>query len=224
MENKQFNLRINRDFNISELKTYEAICITGTDTGIGKTVVTGLLAKKLSKMINVTTQKWIQSGDLDHPDIQTHDNLSGINHVSDVSNDRQVYSFKTPASPHLAAKIEGESIQLQALMNATNRLKATHDMVLVETSGGILVPLNETETTADVISDMRLPTIIVIPNKLGTINHSLLTIHYLKQRNVDILGFILNQMESGESIIHEDNPKIIQEFSQLKQIGVCQHI
>ena len=224
MENKQFNLSINSDFKISELKTYEAICITGTDTGIGKTVVTGLLAKELSKVANVTTQKWIQSGDLDHSDIQTHDNLSGINHVSNMSNDRQVYSFKTPASPHLAAKIENESIQSQALMNATNRLKATHDMVLVETSGGILVPLNETETTADVISDMQLPTIIVIPNKLGTINHSLLTIHYLKQRNVNILGFILNQMESGESIIHEDNPKTIQQFSQLKQVGVCQYI
>ena len=87
-----------------------------------------------------------------------------------------------------------------------------------------MVPLNGTETTADVIFKMELPTIVVIPNKLGTINHSLLTINYLKLRNINILGFILNQMESGESIIHEDNPVVIQKFSQLRKIGTCQQI
>ena len=224
MENKRFNLSFEEGFDINELKENAAICITGTDTGIGKTVVTGLLAKELSRTTNVTTQKWVQSGDLDHPDIQTHDNLSGIKHSSNPSNNRQVYSFKTPASPHLAAKIEGKKIQSDVLISATENLMKTYDMILVETSGGILVPLNGTETTADVIFKMELPTIVVIPNKLGTINHSLLTINYLKLRNINILGFILNQMESGESIIHEDNPVVIQKFSQLRKIGTCQQI
>jgi dethiobiotin synthetase len=224
MESKPFYLSINSDFNICELKTYKAICITGTDTGIGKTVVTGLLAKELSKMMNITTQKWVQSGGLDHPDIQTHDNFSGITHLSDVSNDRQVYSFKTPASPHLAAKIEGQNIQLQELMNATNRLKATHDMVLVETSGGIMVPLNGKETTGDIIKHMALPTIVVVPNKLGTINHTLLTIHYLNSKEIPILGLIINQIEAEHSIIHDNNPKTIQEFGKIPIIATCHQL
>lgn len=214
-----FRLTIEKGIDLNQLCCHPAICITGTDTGIGKTVVTGLLAKELSRKKSVITQKWVQAGDLDHPDIEIHDQLSGAMHHANP--DRQVVSLKTAASPHLAAAIDDTRVDQLALISATKRLIETYDMVLVETSGGIMVPLNEEETFGDVIANMALPTIVVVPNKLGTINHTLLTIHYLKSKKIPIIGLILNQIEKDYSIIHDNNPKTIQIFSKMPIIATC---
>lgn len=195
------------------------ICITGTSTGIGKTVFTGLLAQEVGKKKSVVTQKWVQSGDLDAPDIHTHDRLSLARIDSKWSVDRQVYSFKTAVSPHLAAKLENTDIQPEQLKNATQRLSDAFDVVLIETSGGIMVPIQGVVTTGDIVSEMEVPTIVVIPNVLGCINHALLTLDYLIQKNIPILGFIMNQFDGGVSEMHRDNPAIITKISGVQQIG-----
>ena len=218
---ERFKLLIHQD-KLEQLTAYPAICITGTDTGIGKTVVTGLLAKEFARTKKVVTQKWIQSGDLDSPDIKAHDELSGLIIGDEYASDRQVYSFKTPASPHLAASIENTIIQPDQLINATYRLKDAHDIVLVETSGGIMVPLNQTLTVGDVVTQMKLPTIIVVPNKLGTINHTLLTAYYIKQNNIPLLGFIVNNFGKPTTDIEKDNPNIISQIMNLPCLGKVQ--
>ena len=212
-------MRLDTTLKFEQYLNHEEICITGTDTGIGKTVVTGLLAKKLAETKKVVTQKWVQSGDLDNPDIKTHDKLSGLSISSEFIKDRQVYSFKTPASPHLAASIENTCIQPQKLVQATHRLKAAFDTVLIETSGGVMVPLSESMTIGDVIASISLPTIIVVPNKLGTINHTLLTAHYLKTNNIPLVGFILNNFEPSSDAISRDNPKIISKLMNMPHIA-----
>ena len=208
-----FQLKLTSDF--ATISQHKVICITGTDTGIGKTVVTGLLAKELASHGSVVTQKWVQSGDLDSPDIKTHDQLSGHMHDAKLLSNRQVYSFNNPVSPHLAAKLANETINPTKLIQASHRLAEQFDTVLVETSGGIMVPLTEDETTGDIVSQMKIPTIVVVPNKLGTINHTLLTINYLKQHQIPVLGFIMNQFDQCESQLQVDNPSIIHKLSDV---------
>ena len=187
----QFKLTLSPHIEINALPPI--ICITGTSTGIGKTILTGLLALEISKKKSVVTQKWVQSGDLDSPDIAIHDTISTLKINPKWHCDRQVYSFKDPVSPHLAAKLSGTTIQPDHLKNATDRLSTSFDVVLIETSGGIMVPMTDALTTGDIISDFHLPTIVVIPNVLGCINHALLTLNYLDKKNIPILGFIINE-------------------------------
>ena len=219
-----FSFSLNQEVDIQSIISNQMICITGTDTGIGKTVVTGLLAKKCHAHKSVVTQKWVQSGDLDSPDIQTHDQLSTQIIDTKWLSDRQVYSFDDPVSPHLAARLANQTIDPDMLKQATNRLVTSFDMVLVETSGGIMVPLTDSITTGDVVAEMGMPTIVVVPNKLGTINHSLLTLNYLKQRQVSVLGFIMNQFDTNQSPLQADNPRIIQALSNVKWMGTIRHL
>ena len=216
---KSFQLTLTAD--IATITAHNVICVTGTDTGIGKTVVTGLLAKELASQGTVVTQKWVQSGDLDSPDISTHDTISNLNYDRKYIIDRQVYSFNDPVSPHLAARLANQTIETELLKSATHRLADKFDTVLVETSGGIMVPLSESVTTGDLVADMKLPTIVVVPNKLGTINHSLLTMQYLTHHKVPIIGFIINQFDVKQSQLHADNPKIIHAISNQVCIGIC---
>ena len=216
---KSFQLTLTAD--IATITAHNVICVTGTDTGIGKTVVTGLLAKELASQGTVVTQKWVQSGDLDSPDISTHDTISNLNYDRKYIIDRQVYSFNDPLSPHLAARLANQTIETELLKSATHRLADKFDTVLVETSGGIMVPLSESVTTGDLVADMKLPTIVVVPNKLGTINHSLLTMQYLTHHKVPIIGFIINQFDVKQSQLHADNPKIIHAISNQVCIGIC---
>ena len=216
---KSFQLTLTSD--IATITAHNVICVTGTDTGIGKTVVTGLLAKELASQGTVVTQKWVQSGDLDSPDISTHDTISNLNYDRKYIIDRQVYSFNDPLSPHLAARLANQTIETELLKSATHRLADKFDTVLVETSGGIMVPLSESVTTGDLVADMKLPTIVVVPNKLGTINHSLLTMQYLTHHKVPIIGFIINQFDVKQSQLHADNPKIIHAISNQVCIGIC---
>ena len=211
--NHSFQLTLTSDLAI--IKQHRIICITGTDTGIGKTVLTGLLAKELASHGSVVTQKWVQSGDLAAPDIQTHDQLSEQAQDAKWLGDRQVYSFNDPVSPHLAAKLARKTIEPGLLKSATHRLTSAFDTVLVETSGGIMVPLTENVTTGDVVSQMKIPTIVVVPNKLGTINHTLLTLNYLEQSQIPVLGFIMNQFNQRESQLQVDNPSIIHKLSSV---------
>ena len=211
--NHSFQLKLTSD--LASIKQHKIICITGTDTGIGKTIATGLLAKELASHGSVVTQKWVQSGDLDSPDIKTHDQLSEQVQDAKWLDDRQVYSFNNPVSPHLAARLANQTIEPGLLKSATHRLADAFDTVLVETSGGIMVPLSESMTTGDLVTDMKLPTIVVVPNKLGTINHALLTMNYLKQHQIPVLGFIMNHFDLCESQLQVDNPSVIHKLSDV---------
>jgi dethiobiotin synthetase len=157
-----------------------AIFITGTDTGIGKTVVSGLLARYiLEKGESVITQKWIQTGSSGIPlDIKTHLKIMGKNkdyikgHLSDIS----PYVFEFPASPHLAGKIEGRVISKEKIIKSFKRLSSKFDWVIVEGTGGVLVPFSSKGLIIDLAAKLDLHVLLVAGNKLGSINHTLMSI------------------------------------------------
>lgn len=160
--------------------------VTGTDTGIGKTIFSAALAGALG------TPYWkpIQSGLEDETDSETVASLAGIPVLAEA------YRLVTPASPHLAAEIDGVTIDAHALTPPPGDL-------LVEGAGGALVPVTRSLLYADLFARWQIPVIVCARTALGTINHSLLTIEALRTRRVPIHGiaFIGDAVEESEAII-----------------------
>ena len=203
----------------------KAIFITGTDTGVGKTLVTGLLARYfLDKGKSAITQKWVQSGSEKFPrDIATHLKLMGKNksYIKNNLSDVCLYVFKLAASPHLAAVKERKSIRVDEIKRSLRALGGKFDWVIVEGVGGALVPLNKNKLVIDIVKELKLPILVVVGNKLGAINHTLLTIEALKRRKIKILGLVFNNLsKKGNKTILENNPKIIEAISKEKVLGI----
>lgn len=199
------------------------VFVTGTDTEIGKTLVTGLLARAwLDQGLRVITQKWVQSGCVGFSeDIDTHLDLMGLTRddVRDVQEAICPYLFPLPASGHLAAEDAGQSIDPEVLKRHYHSLEGTYDRVVVEGMGGLLVPYNRQTMIVDVVQDLNLPVLIVAKNKLGSVNHCLLTIEALQRRELPILGVVYNGPEGGGDAITQDNPRIVQEISGAPILG-----
>jgi dethiobiotin synthetase len=199
-----------------------ALFITGTDTDVGKTIVTAYLARALAESgAKISTQKWVQCGG-DTPDISTHDAiLSPLNALSEIEYhvQRNPYHFAAPVSPHLAAKLAGQIIDPEMILSATHALSAKVDCLLIEGSGGLLVPLSNTLTQADLIASEQIPTILVVANKVGCINHALLTIEAMRSRKIPIKGLIFNQITATTSDATIDNPGKIAQLSGIPILG-----
>jgi len=185
-----------------------SLFVTGTDTGVGKTVVCGLLAgyfKACGK--KVVIQKWIQTGSRAS---------SGL---------VRPYVFKFPASPHLSASLEKKLIRPAKIKESFKDLKKRFDFVIVEGLGGVLVPYNSKKLVIDIARDLKLPVLIVVGNKLGAINHTLLTIEAVKSRGIKIAGVIFNNTSlKGNKLILKDNPKIVELISAQKILGTLPFI
>ena len=202
----------------------KAIFITGTDTGVGKTLVTGLLARYLSvKGINVITQKWVQTGCLDmSEDVFDHLKIMAKdpNEFKDKMQDMAPQIFKHPASPHLAANMEGLKVDEALIKSSFGRLKYAFDAVIVEGSGGIMVPLSNDRLILDLVQELSLQVLIVAENRLGAINQTLLTVEALKTRGLDIAGIIFNRLSAnGDETVLEDNKRIVSKFSGIEVLG-----
>ncbi|NQT32407.1 MAG: dethiobiotin synthase [Candidatus Omnitrophica bacterium] len=202
----------------------KGIFITGTDTGVGKTVVTGLLGRYLlDEGVNAVTQKWIQTGcDSVSEDIIAHEKLmgEGSGRFKEFYPDMAPYIFKYPASPHLAASLEGENIDPVKITGSFYRLSDKFDIVLAEGAGGVMVPLNGEMTISDIAGELKLPVLIVAENRLGAINQTLLTVEAVRVRNLKILGIVFNRpSSSGDEFILNDNLKIIEKLSGERVFG-----
>ena len=160
--------------------------VTGTDTGIGKTIFSAALAGAL----NIPYWKPIQSGLEEETDSEAVARLAG------VPVRPEAHRLATPASPHLAAEIDGVVIDPDALTPPEGDL-------IIEGAGGALVPVTRNLLYADLFARWRIPVIVCARTGLGTINHSLLTIEALKHRGVPIRGiaFLGDPMRDSESII-----------------------
>lgn len=200
-----------------------SVFITGTDTGVGKTTVCGRLAAYLRSLgMNVITQKWVQTGCGASDDVEMHSlTPSGTTLSADELADLRVpYRLKYPASPHLAAAIEGIRIDIARVEAAHEKLSRHFELVVVEGSGGALVPMTETVLMADVAARLGLPAVIVAHNKLGCINHVLLTIEALRSRGLRIVGLIFNRIgsECDETILM-DNIRITAQLGGVPVLG-----
>ena len=169
--------------------------VTGTDTGVGKTLATGLLARfLLSRGERVLTMKLVQTGCDGVPeDLELHRRLMGTGPApEDASGLACPYVLKFPASPHLAARLEGIEIAPARLAAAARRLEARCDRLLVEGAGGLCVPLADEVTTLDFVAGQGWPVAVVAPARLGSLNHILLTLARLAERAVAVRGLVYN--------------------------------
>lgn len=198
--------------------------VTGTDTGVGKTLVTGLLARYfIEKGCGTITQKWVQTGsEGGSEDILAHFRIMGspVDKFSVHMPDMAPYIFKLPAAPHLAALEEGSKIEPAVIQAAFRRLSGHFEFVIAEGAGGALVPVNEKMTMLDIAKQLDLPVIIVAENKLGAINQCLLTVEAAQKRALEITGIIFNRMNNSyDERIMRDNPYIISKFTGAEFLG-----
>jgi len=203
----------------------KGIFVTGTDTGTGKTVLTGLLARyMLEKGHNVITQKWVETGcpEFISTDAGSHLKIMGCdkNDIKDYLDCISPYVFKTAASPHLACSIEHKRINPDKIIKSFKCLSRDFDFVIVEGIGGVLVPFNKKKLVIDIAKKLDLAVLIVAQNKLGAINHTLLAIEALRRRNIKILGIVFNNLKNGNKIVLKDNPLIVKALSKEKIFGV----
>ena len=193
----------NRNLNFKKMsfKNNLKFIICGTDTDVGKTLISSFFVRGLKSFY----WKPIQSGIETETDSQSILRLSGIKKEKIL---KEAYIFEKPVSPHWAAEIDGKKIDINLL-----NLPKIDGSIVIETAGGLMVPITRNFLQIDQIRKWNLPVIIVCRSSLGTLNHTLLTIEALKKRNIKILGLIIN----GEK--HLDNPKTLREFSKLPIIA-----
>ena len=169
----------------------QSLIVIGTDTNVGKTVFAAALADALGAHY----WKPVQAGLTPETDSQT------VAHLGGLSPDRimpEVWRLPTPASPHIAARAAGIKIDVAALLPPQG---VAH--VIIETAGGVMVPLTEDFLTIDLLTRWRLPTILVARTELGTINHSLLTLEALRHRYIAVQGvaFVGNEDAAAQKTI-----------------------
>jgi dethiobiotin synthetase len=199
-----------------------AVFITGTDTGVGKTVVAGLLGRYLlDKGLRAITQKWVQTGgtaDIDvHLKLMDRTKKDIIKYLPYM----MPYRFKFAASAHLAARLENKRIEPAKIKNSFRLLAKEFDFVIVEGLGGALVPYNGRKLLTDIVGELGLAVVIVAENKLGAINHTLLTAEAIKSRAMKIAGIVFNTRSRRENkIVLEDNPRIIKLLTAERIAGV----
>lgn len=207
----------------------KGIFVTGTDTGVGKTIVSGLLARYLlEKGCNAITQKWIQTGCRDNlaSDVKLHLKIMHRSENGLVDYFRLIspYTFKVPSSPHLASRIENKIINSGKIIKSFKSLLRCFDFVIVEGVGGALVPFNKKSFVIDIAKQLGLPVLVVAQNKLGAINHTLLTVEALEKRKIKILGIIFNNLKKDNKRVIEDNPRIIKALAKQRIFGVLPYI
>lgn len=175
--------------------------VSGIDTDIGKTVATGVLAKQLLHQgKSVITQKPVQTGCQNiADDIAVHRKIMGIS-LQEADKQRltmpEIFSY--PASPHLAARLDGRALDLDKIRTATQQLAAQYEIVLVEGAGGLMVPLTENLLTIDYIQQQAYPVILVTSGRLGSINHTLLSFSALKQYGIQLHSLIFNHIHDSK--------------------------
>ena len=204
--------------------------ITGTGTGVGKTVVTACLLTVLKRMkINAGFMKPIETGvDPACYSIANSDTefLLHTAQTGDPVDQVCPYRFKTAASPWQATLLDGcDPIDEKVIQDKFCQLTDKHDLVLVEGIGGLMVPIRENYMVADLIVDLQLPALVVSPVQLGAVNHTLLTLEAAKKYGIDVKGIIFNPTDnSAKTLAEEGQNEIIERLSGTKILGECPFI
>lgn len=186
----------------------DRVFVTGTDTGVGKTVVAAVLVAGC----NADYWKPVQTGCTELTD------SDWIRSVVGLAAERihpEAYRFDPPLSPHAAAKMTGTEIDIQRISIPTSR------SLIVEGAGGVLVPINHKQTMVNLMSQLALPVLVVARSTLGTINHTLLSVAQLRQVGIDPFGVVLNgppNSSNREAIEHFGKLPVIAEIEPLETI------
>ena len=197
-----------------------SVFITGTDTGVGKTVVAAsLLAAARARGINAAPMKPVQTGCVRRgrrllaPDLEFCLSAADLNPAPQERLWMCPYRFMMASSPHLAAAHAGAHIQKETIRTHFRKILKIFDTAIVEGAGGVLAPINEKNTMLDIMKALRLPVLLVARAGLGTINHTLLSLAELRRAKLTIIGIVLVQSTPGKSgVIEKDNVRTIEKL------------
>lgn len=173
--------------------------ITGTDTGVGKTLVAcALLHAFAARGLRVVGMKPVAAGAQLKNAVWINDDVEQLIAASNVAAPREVlnpYCFELPIAPHIAAGLQNKTITNRCLCENYKRLSALADIVIVEGAGGFCVPLNDHETSADLARDLALPVVLVVGMRLGCLNHALLTAEAIRARGLTVAAWVANVLD-----------------------------
>ncbi len=177
------------------------VFLTGTDTGVGKTFVTALLTESLRRTgIQAVAVKPFCCGDRADIDLLR----TASNKVISEAETTPVW-LPSPVAPSVAARLEGKCVSLDSLSSWFHRLSHTYPAIIVEGAGGWLVPINDSDTIADLAVRLDLPVVPVVANRLGCLNHALLTLECIRSRNLKCPGIILNTLAENSDLATQTN-------------------
>ncbi len=199
--------------------------VTGTGTDIGKTYVTSLLAEyTTARGLSTAVMKPAQTGMTDPRNGDLGKVKERAPGILDLPMELACpYCLEFESSPHLAAELAGVEIDLQKIASAYSEIRKRFnpDVILLESAGGIYVPLNQREIMADIPARLGIPVIIVADAALGTINHTVLTINELRRRDVEVRGVIVNRVPDDPGILIRDNFKMIEKLGRTEILALA---
>ncbi|WP_246358997.1 dethiobiotin synthase [Paenibacillus phytorum] len=215
--------------NKVNMGSIRGLFVTGTDTGVGKTIVTAAITAALrAEGLNAGVWKPVQSGALLGSGVTDAERLLQSTGINERPEAVAPFTFEAPLTPMLAAKHAGVTFTLEELISAGEPLAKRYEALLIEGAGGVAVPLTDDALVVDLISELHIPALIVARSSLGTINHTLLTASFLRHHAIPIVGVIMNDGELTER--HDDpsadtNAELIEQYSGLKVLGrfPCMH-
>lgn len=185
--------------------------LTGTDTGVGKTFATALLTRALRQAGHGTLAlKPLCSGERSDVEILR----AASDHTLTLDETNPVW-LQAPAAPLVAAQLENRTLSLDPLQHWFRGLSQKYPSLLVEGAGGWLVPITDTETIADLATRLALPVLVVVANRLGCVNHTLLTLESLRARGLHCPGILLNHPAPHSDIAQRTNANLLARHTEI---------
>lgn len=199
--------------------------VTGTDTGVGKTVIAGaIIAGLRANGVPAGAMKPVETGCTRTGSVLTPSDgmfLKKVGCMDDPINRVTPFCFETPVAPVVAAGLEGGAVDPAIIRKDFAGLLAKYRTMVVEGVGGLLVPLTPDYYTADLARDLGLPLIVVARPTLGTINHTLLTVRYALREGLSVAGVVLNYTAPEESgVAEQTNPGVIRRLCPVPLLGI----
>jgi dethiobiotin synthetase len=225
----------------------KGIFITGTDTGVGKTVIAaGLIRALARKGVKAGAMKPVETGCIDEGGTLIARDGMFLRKIAGMDEPAEIVApvrFSSPLAPMVAAELEGRSVDLDAVMHAYSMLITKYDFLVVEGAGGLLVPLmredgrmaewmngrtdgpeqrrvKATYFISNLIKSLDLPVVVVAKAGLGTINHTLLTVMHALGEGIEVRGVIINNCEPGDTVAGQTNPEVLQRICPVPILGV----
>lgn len=205
------------------------VFVTGTDTGVGKTIVAAAIIRALHAWkINACGMKPIETGchrvgDNLYPSDGMF--LKNVARMDENINQITPYCFATPAAPLVATESEGRNISVKNISEKFVGLSNRYQAVVVEGVGGILVPIKRDFFVIDLIKELNLPVVVVARPSIGTLNHTLLTVNYALKEGISVLGIIINFSRPGDNTVAEETAHhLLQKLSPVPVLGVFPYL
>jgi dethiobiotin synthetase len=203
--------------------------ITGTDTGVGKTMIAGALIKVLCHLgVKTAAMKPVETGCIREGEVLLPSDgmfLKQMAQMQEAVTQVSPSCFETPLSPLAASEIEKRSFSVAPIKKAFYNLYTNYDAVIVEGIGGLMVPLNTGYFVVDLAKEIGLPLIVVAKPGLGTINHAMLTVNCALREGLQVAGIILNySLPPENSLAEETNPSLMRQICPVPLIGIFPYL